>query len=137
MANNRSEIRSAIVALLLGNTDADSNVYPNRETKLFQSELPAILIYTLHEPSILESQNGMRYIRTLQLAVKIRVQSSETIDDDLDALTAEVETIIANNPSLNGTVLSTIQTLTEVLVDSTGEEDLATATLTFECKYIA
>jgi hypothetical protein len=137
VANNRAAIRAALVSALSGNTSAGTNVYANRETKLWQSELPAILIYTLHEPATPRDLSVRQYIRKLQLAVKVKVESSTTVDDDLDALTAEVEAVIMANSSLSGTVLSTIQTLTEVIVDSTGEEDLATATITFECTYIS
>lgn len=137
MANNRVAIRAAAMTLLMDNTSAGHNVYANRESKLWQSELPAITIYSLHEPTTLEGVSGRRYIRSLQFAVKVRVSATETVDDDLDSLVAEVETIFANNPGLSGTVLSTIQTNTEITIDSGGEEDIAAAILTFECKYIS
>lgn len=137
MANNRQAIRTAVMTLLMGNTSADQNVYANRETKLWTSELPAVLIHTSHEPVVPEGMSGRRYARTLQLVIKIRVQATQTVDDDLDSLAGEVETIIDANPGLGGTVQATIQTGTEIIVDSGGEEDIATATLTFECKYIS
>jgi hypothetical protein len=137
MANNRSAIRAAIQTLLLGATSAANNVYSNRETKLFQSELPAILTYTLHEAASAEGLSGRRYVRTMLLAVKIRVEAGDSVDDELDSVVAEVETIIAANSSLSGTVLSCVLVSTEVILDSSGEEDIASATLTYECKYIS
>lgn len=137
MANNRTAIRNAVQSLLLSHTSAGLNVFTNHTSKLWLSELPAILISTSHEPIIPESMQSKRYLRTLQLSIKVKVVSSETVDDDLDALVGQIETIMAANPGLSGTVLGTIQTQTEIITDGGGESDLATATLTFESKYIS
>lgn len=137
MANNRANIRAAVKALLEDETDAGPNVYTNRETSLWQSELPAILIFTSEESSRHEAMNRQRYIRTLTLSIKVKLEESSTIDDDLDALLAEVETIIAANNGLGGTVLSTIQTGTEIRIDTEGENPVGVGELTFECQYIS
>lgn len=137
MANNRQAIRTAVQAMLLGNTDADQNVYKNRESKLWQSELPSILIYTLQEPSTSESLQSRRYIRDLELLIKVKVEATESVDDVLDALVGEVEDLINADRSLSGTVLSTVQQNTEITIESEGENDVGTAILTFTCKYIS
>lgn len=135
--NNRTTIRTALLDMLVGETSAGTNVYSNRESRLWQSELPSILIYTLQEPLTPESLSARRYIRNLELQIKVKVEATETVDDTLDALVAEVEAIIDADPSLAGTVLTTIQTNTEVSIESEAEKDIGIAVLTFECKYIS
>lgn len=137
MANNRVAIRAAIQTLLLNATDAEDNVYTNRKNKLWESELPAILISTVQEPALPESLSGRRYIRNLEVKLIIKIASTEASDDDLDVLVGQVETLVNANQFLSGTVLSTIQTNTELIFDAEGETDVAVATLTFECKYIS
>ncbi len=137
MANNRSAIRTAIKALLVNQTVAGANVYTNRESNLWQSELPAIIISTGSEPVVAESLQSRRYLRTLELVLKIKIKATASVDDDLDTFVAQVEVIINGAPSLGGTVLTSIQTNTETRVDSEGETDIGVAELTFECKYIS
>ena len=139
MANNRAAIRSALANMLSGETAAEANVYPYRETNLWRSELPAILIYTNQEPAIPESLRGARYIRTLELTVEVRVEKgdSESVDDAVDTLLAEIETLVLADSSIGGTVLSTTQTNTEIRVDSDADRDIGVGVLTFECKYVS
>jgi hypothetical protein len=135
--NNRQAIRSALKAMLSGETTAGANVFTNRETRLWQSELPAILIYTNQEPSTPESLSARRYIRNLELVIHVKIEATENVDDDLDQIVTEVEEIIDADQSLQGTVLATSQTNTEIRVDSDGEKDIGIAIITFECKYIS
>jgi len=137
MANNRAAIRTALKTILSGATTAGTNVYSHRETALWKSELPAILIYSNEESTVPESLRATRYVRTLQLTVEARVEATSNVDNTLDALLAEIETIIVANPSITATVLSTVQTNTEIRVESDGEKDIGVGVLTFECKYIA
>jgi hypothetical protein len=137
MGNNRTVIRNTVVGMLRDQTAATSNVYGNRTSKLWQSEVPAILVNTLSEPTTPEAMQSTRYIRDLELQIKIKVQLTDIVDEALDSLAAEVETIINSDRSLGGTVLSTIQNHTEVAIDSDAETDVATAILTFTCKYIS
>jgi hypothetical protein len=137
MANNRIAIRAAVSTLLTGATSAGTNVFTDRKSKLWESELPAILIYTFVEATTPESINLRRYIRDLELKIDVKVEATTSVDDILDALIAEIETIIIANPGLSGTVLSTIHTHTEIVVDSGAETDIARATLTYQCKYIS
>jgi len=136
-SNKRTEIRDAVKELLDGETEAGSNVYVNRETSLWQSELPAILIYTNQESSVPNSINLKRYIRTLELKIEVKVEESEAVDEEIDALLAEIEEIVSENISLSGTVLSTKQISTEIEFDTSGEKPLGVGTLTFECQYIS
>jgi CII-binding regulator of phage lambda lysogenization HflD len=135
--NNRTAIRSALTTLLSGETSAGTNVYANRYTSLWQSELPAILIYTRQESAVPEAMNQSRYIRTLELSIEVRVEASEDVDDSIDSIIGEIEDQLATDQSIGGTVLSSTQTNTEIRVDSDGEKDIGVGILTLECKYIS
>jgi hypothetical protein len=138
MANNRSAIRDAIKALLLDETDAGANVYTSRTSPLWQSELPAILIYTEDESAKPESMRAnSRSIRTLQVTIHAKIEASEDVDDDVDSLVAEIETLISEESSLGGTVLGSQLTNTETRVDMQGESEIGVAVLTYECLYIS
>lgn len=136
MANNRKAIRDALVAMLSGETEAGTNVYANRSTSLWQSELPAIMVYTEAESAEPRDLSSRRYIRTLQLRVELKAEANATVDDTLDDLATEVEEIIDEDQSITGTVLSTLLTNTELSVDADGEKEIGICTLNFECKYI-
>lgn len=136
MANSRKAIRDALVTMLSGETEAGTNVYANRETGLWQSELPAILVYTEQESAEPRDLSSRKYIRTLQLRVELKAEANSTVDDDLDDLAEEVEDIIDADQSITGTVLSTVLTNTELSVDADGEKEIGVCILNFECKYI-
>lgn len=137
MANNRAAIREALKVALSAETLAGLNVYTNRETSLWRSELPAILIYSNQESAVPENLQGRRYYRTLELTVEVRIEASEDASDSVDELLAVIEAIIEEEPTIGGTVQSTILTGTETRVDSEGEKDIGVGVLTYECKYIS
>lgn len=137
MANNRTAIRAALKTMLSGNTSAGTNVYTHRETNLWQSELPAILIYSNQERAEPESLRHQRYRRTLELAVEVRVEASTNVDNTIDSLLASIETLVLADTSIGGTVLGTTLTSTEIRVESDAEKDIGVGILNYECLYIA
>ncbi len=138
MANNRAAIRSALKALLVDeDTSAGSNVYSNRETALWKSELPAILIYTSQENATPESFSGRRSIRDLEITIHLKIEATEDIDDDLDAFAGEVEDAIDSDSTVGGTVSGIILKTTEIRIDAEGDKDIGVAVLTYECKYVS
>lgn len=136
MPQTRKSIRDAVVALLDGNTSAGNNVYANRETTLWESELPAILVYTADESAEPRDASGRTYIRTLDLNIQIKAEANDTVDDDLDALATEVEDIISNDRSLSGTAISSVYKSTEISLDAESETEKGVATLSYEIKYV-
>lgn len=135
--NNRAAVRSALKTILSGATDAGSNVFAHRGTSLWTSELPAILIYTNQEQAKREALNRSRYIRTIELTIEVKVEAGDDVAEELDALLGQVEDVVQANESINGTVLSTVQTNTEIRVDSDAAQNIGVGTLTFECQYIS
>lgn len=136
MANNRAAIRAAVRTFLSGQTDAGTNVVSNRD-RLWDSELPAIRIYTGPEQAIPESQRNVRSIRTLELQIEVKVKGGDSVDDELDELIAEVEVLMTANHNLTDTILGSSLSNTETSVNIDGDENIGVGVLTYECKYIA
>jgi hypothetical protein len=136
--NKRTEIRTALKDMLTdGESGIIANIFVNRESRLWQSELPAVIIYSNQETTTPKDLSSRRYIRTLELTVQCKVEATENVDEDLDDLVSEVETVIDSDQSLKGTVLSSVQTNTEIRIDAEGEKDVGVAIITLECKYIS
>lgn len=137
MSHTRQNIRDALVTIIQnGNTAAGSNVYPNRETLLWESELPAVLVYTKEETADPRSLSGSQSIRTLEMVIEAKVMATENVDDDIDDLCAEIEDLLSANPSLSGNALSCIYKSTNIDLDSSSENQKGTAILTYQVKYI-
>lgn len=135
MGHSRKEIRNAVKAMLINATGAGENVYSNRETSLWEAELPAILIYTRDESSEVRGTAGRNSIRTLQLQIDIKAMADDSVDDTLDDIANEVEALIEADLSLSGTAQSAILTSTELTLDASSETEKGVATLTYEIKY--
>ncbi len=135
MAHIRKEIRDAIVELLLDETDAGENVYANRETDLWEAELPAILVYTRDESATPRDLSGRTSIRTLQLIIEIKVYANTTLDDTLDAIALDVEDIMSA-AQIAGTTGRPIYKSTQIELDSGSAKEKGVATLTFDIQYI-
>ncbi len=142
MAHKREEIRKAVLALLntpvsmVYPTDAGANVYANRVAPLWQSELPAILIYVRNETAVRRALNSRQSLRNLNLVIEAYAEANDAVDDQLDDLATQIENIISANPSLTATALGAVLTETEITLDDSGEKLLGKLTLNFEVQYI-
>ncbi len=136
MSHSRKLIRDQVVSILSGQTDAGTNVYANRQTSLWETELPAILVYTKQETAESRDNSGSQYIRTLHLLVEIKAEATSLVDDALDEIALDVEGLFAANRSLNGTALSSELKSTDITLDSGSEKQTGVAILTYEIKSI-
>jgi hypothetical protein len=134
MSHTRQDIRDAVVTLLSGATSAGTNVYANRETRAWESELPALFIYTKEETADPRDLSGRQSIRTLQLVVECKVVATENVDDDLDTLIDEVEDLLNTANIVN--VLSVLYKNTEITLDSESETEKGVGIINYELKYI-
>jgi hypothetical protein len=135
--NNRQAIREALKTMLTGQTVATNNIYSNRKSGLWETELPAILIYTTDELAKPVTLQGRQYLRTVQLSVEVRIEGSDTVDDDVDSLLGAIEDIVIADQSIGGTVLITTHTNTQTSINSAADQNIGVGMLSFECQYIA
>lgn len=136
MPHARKSIRDAASSLLIsGATTAGTNVYVNRSTKFWQSELPAILISNGVETAEPRGMGTRESYRTFNLQIEVRVEVNDTVDDDTDAICLQVENIIKANPNLSNTCTSLIYRGTEPIYDANGEKEIGKAIMNYEIKY--
>lgn len=102
MAHMLTQMRQTFVQILRGgNTAAGANVWGNRARRFYEGKLPAIHIGTISRKTT-EVSDIPDYRHQVQFAVAIIVKSDETADDQGEALLAQVERLVAQNPTLNG-----------------------------------
>jgi hypothetical protein len=136
--HQRQLIREAVRACLMDRTDAAERVLTTRVIPLESfGVLPLIAIYTRSETVDQESQSTAprRLTRTLQLAVEAYVTATEDVDGSLDEIARTIEKLMAVDPALGGACCDSILAGTEMSFDSTGEQDVGIATLTFTVNY--
>ena len=108
MAHPRELIRKQAVAVLLGATNAGASVYASRVAPLisngWQSELPAIIVYTMDETAEIFNQAPKEYRRRVELVVEIHAEGNEALDDTLDTLARQVERLLLMDDTLGDTV---------------------------------
>jgi hypothetical protein len=107
MAHPRELIRKQAVAVLLDATTAGSSVYASRVAPLisngWQSELPAIIVYTMDESGEIFNQAPREYLRRVDLVVEIHAEGNGALDDTLDTLARQVERLLLMDDTLGGT----------------------------------
>lgn len=136
----RATIRNELKQMLLGNTQCSSNVFSNRIDAYWKEQLPAISIYTTQESAEKRDVSGRSYIRTMQLSIEITAEikqdSAKSIDDFLDDVADEVEVVISQDQSINGTCLASELIGTEIEMSGEPASPIGVATLNYEIKYI-
>lgn len=102
MSHIRKQIRDAIKAALTGLALTGSRVYVNRLSPVAATDTPCLVIQTPSEDlNNLRLLGPVHYERTLAVTIDAYV-SGATLDDQLDAVCAQIEPAIANAGSLSG-----------------------------------
>lgn len=96
----RIYIRNKFLELLLGNTSCGDSVFKNRSRPFidvdgWQSELPAIVVFTNDETASQAMASPTTFERTARVVVEVHQTSSEETDDFLDHVAEEIETLIS------------------------------------------
>lgn len=135
MSHQRQEIRDKVVELLTGIAEVNERVFPNRARRLFEEELPAILVYTKSETGEIGVQAPREYKRTLKLAIEIVAKADEDLDNDLDDIAKEIETRLFRNETLDGLVSDVQYSDTEIEFEPEAQVPVGAARLTFDVEY--
>ncbi|MDO4560813.1 MAG: hypothetical protein Q4C86_07660 [bacterium] len=99
----RAEIRARVVDILKTHdvaasangypTEAEERVFANRKRKLGHAQLPCILVYTQKESCEVYDQAPRSYKKTLTLMIGVVAEENDTLDDTLDRICGQVETV--------------------------------------------
>lgn len=133
--HQRQIIREKIRELLLQKTWAEKRVFSNRSASLFESELPAILLYTRDESARQFTEAPRQLRRQLNLSIQAICRLQDQVDDYLDQLALQIESVFNANPFLDGTVADTLLTATEVEISSEGNMPIGSITLNYQVEY--
>jgi hypothetical protein len=139
MAHPRELIRKQAVAVLLGATNAGASVYASRVRPLisngWQSELPAIIVYTMDESSEIFNQAPREYRRRVELVVEIHAEGNESLDDTLDTLARQAERLLLMDDSLGGTANDLQLKRSRMVLLDQSEQLTGACRLIFEAEY--
>jgi hypothetical protein len=140
--HQRQIIRTKIADLLVaGATAAGTRVFPSRKLPLRKIELPALAVYTLDESVTADSVTSAPRELTRSLNVVIEgwiaepADSGTTVDDAIDALAEEIETVMHADPYLGDTVGESILSETTVELVEEGDRMMALLLMTYAVTY--
>lgn len=139
MAHKRKLIREEIVAALKNGLTlvASGSIYESRVEPIFDhSTLPAIAVYTREETAQSLNDHHKLYSRQLSLAVEILVRANENTDDDIDAISEEIEAVLNSVQYERSNNYQAIEyTGTDVAFIAEGRVPKAAARLTYQIEY--
>lgn len=136
MAHVRQQLRERAAATLTGLTTTGSRVYQSRIYPLGAANLPGLLIYTKSEDSEPETIGSARTVlRNLSLVVDGYVKAVSNFDDLVDTISAEVETAMGNDSTLNSLAKNTYLESTEIEFDGEGDKPVGVVSLTYVIQY--
>lgn len=138
----RKAIRAHVLALLKHNTSVGEEVYANRFKTLSAGHEPTILIYALQEAASLISMAPEKKLsRKLSLGIEIRAWDGQqkvpdsSLDDFLDDIAQEVETIMKANNRLLDSAASNVLKSTAFDVSVIGDRTMGALRLEYEVSY--
>ena len=133
MTHVRQQVREAAATALRGNTAVGNDVYSTLVNAAERDTLPLIFVRVDDEESELSGLGG-KLTRTATLVVSALVEAEEqNLDNELDSLAAEIESIIGGN-RFSGLTKQTVLTETE-FERSEGARPTAAISLSFAVVY--
>ncbi len=138
MSQKRKLIRQAALAMLVGQTAAGARVFVDNADRVFEEELPCILLNPDGEASIEISSDGPReYKRQLTLHVITAAKGATlaSVLDALDDLDHQVEQILFRNDTFNGTAANSRLVRVDQDLAIEGKTIVGSHRITFEVAY--
>lgn len=140
MAHPRELIRKQAVSILLGATNAGASVYASRVKPLisnsWQSELPAIIVYTMDESGEIYNQAPREYLRKVELVVEVHAEGNDALDDTLDTLSRQVERLLLRDDTLGDTANDLQYVRSRMVLLDQSDQLTGACRLIFEASYL-
>lgn len=138
MSHARQTIREGAVTLLTGLTTTGTNVYDSRVYSF--DVVPCLAVYSARDVVQDASQATLGDVVRRELTLTIEARSmppegGDTVEDQLDDICAEVETVIANNRTLGVGVQYAELTGTEIVLSGDLERPSGRAVLSCRVVY--
>jgi hypothetical protein len=140
----RAQIRAAVLARLAGVTSLGAaNVLSTRVMPVGDARLPCLLVYVgddtgeASEPFAIGGAVAYKQRRVLTLRMEAIVKAAEPLDDAMDAILLDVETLMASDPTFGGLCREGVFLSSEPRTDVDGENDKPVGRLVMDwaCPY--
>lgn len=137
MAHARKQIREAVKTAITGLTTTGARVYESRVYPMAADNLPGLIVYTIQEAAepISRLSSGVKYMRTLNIAVEAYVKATGTADDTIDQICAEVEAALPDAAGVLALVEKIDYIGTEIDFFASAEKPAFAATMTYQAVY--
>ncbi len=135
MTHPRKEIRDKIVSLLVGKTDASSNIFPSRVHPVEEQTLPSIQVYANSEGSEIWQEAPREYERKLSLSIQITAKADDALEDVLDQIAIQVEDVLRQDHTLGELCRDVILTGTELTLNQNGDNLIGSCNVTYDVLY--
>src|SRR5262249_8060575 len=134
-AHPRKQIRDKVVSLLIGKTDASSNVFPSRVRPIEEPILPTIQVYANSETSEIWQEAPREYERKLSLSVQITAKADDSLEDVLDQIALQVEDALRQDHTLGESCRDVVLTGTELTLNQNGNTLIGSCVITYDILY--
>lgn len=135
MTHPRQDIRDAIVTMLSnGNTSAGTNVFSSRIKPITEANVPAINVQTFRENATLFNETKRIYRRILTVGIAVIDRANNDLDDKLDQIADQVESIILKDETLGGVASDTKLSDTNMRLEL-GDNTIGGVIISFDVEY--
>ena len=137
MAHVRKQIRDRMATTLTsGVALVSSRIYISRTYPVTSANLPALTVYAGSETSSLVTIGISKTLqRTLSVNVDVYARATSNLDDDIDAITVQVEEAIAADFTVNGLAKEALLTSTDIEYSGEAEQQIGIAHMTYDVLY--
>ena len=135
MAHVRKQIRDAVVTAVTGLTTTGANVFATRIRPISDSQLPCLLVYTTNEAIDLEGGTLDAPERLLSVRISGVIEATESLDDTMDIIAAEVEVALGADITMGGLAVGADLLDTTMDLDGEAEKQVGTINLNYIISY--
>lgn len=141
MSHQRTQIRNAVKAKLIGATDAEDRVYLN-PTSLLRNrnqKLPALAVMmvgeTVDESSYQTAPRELTRLLDLSVTAYVAGNGGEELSDTLDVLAAQIEVALSDDEFLGCLADDCVLVETDVYLPTQGDKSVAAISLVWRITY--
>ena len=137
MAHVRTQIRDRMATTLTsGVALVSSRVYTSRTYPVTSANLPASTVFANSETSSLVTIGISKTLqRRLSVSVDVYARATSDLDDDIDAITVQVEEAIAADFTVNGLAKEALLISTDIEYSGEAEQQIGIAHMTYDVLY--